>query len=42
MRLLGRVRDEGGKKREERREIKTEIERREKREVSYALASFFI
>ena len=30
------------KKKEERREIKTEIERREKREVSYALASFFL
>ena len=29
-RLLGRVRGKGGK--EERREIKTEIERREKRE----------
>ena len=36
--MLGRVRGKGGK--EERREIKTEIEKREKREVSYALASF--
>ena len=41
--MLGRVRGKGGKeKKEERREIETGIERREKREVSYALASFFL
>ena len=35
-----RARDEDGKE-EEKRKKETEIERREKREVSYALASFF-
>ena len=41
--MLGRVRGEGGKEeRKEKREERKKKRDREKREVSYALASFFI